>query len=231
MAIYQTITALPDPPQRSAPADFDTKADAWVDALEAFGPEANQWIAEANSTGSAINSAATTVSTAQTTAQEAADAAVAQGSAALYSAATTYSLYAVCIGSDGRAYRALVAGNHGIDPVTDLAGKWLALNPDPHLVAAMLTGNGVFPGWAYQAQDPVGNYPPTDAINPEAAVWSRGIESYRALLTYTAGGDVATARLQRSTNAGISFTDVSAAALVTLTYSAAGAVIAAAWSA
>jgi ribosomal protein S10 len=50
MAITQTITALPPPPDRLDPATFDSKADAFVAALPNLGTELNTYAGQVNAT-------------------------------------------------------------------------------------------------------------------------------------------------------------------------------------
>ena len=56
MSISQTITALPTPPSRSDPTNFDTRADAFLGALPTLATEVNTWAGQANSTASTVSS-------------------------------------------------------------------------------------------------------------------------------------------------------------------------------
>jgi hypothetical protein len=129
----------------------------------------------------------------------------------------------------------LQAGNLNHDPVTDTGTWWRPLNPDPWLAAMLIVTTGLYPGWSLQAQGPVGTYPPSDPDKPAAYVWSRGVECYRATLTWgTTGGAtdaLESAEMEYSNTSGASYVAVSSTPVVTLTYSTSGAVIAAAWSA
>jgi hypothetical protein len=235
MAISTTFTELPTPPQRSDPTDFDDRADAFVDALYDLSVEANAWTAEANTTAATVNSLASSAETAKISAWEAVDALQSQGAPAEWAVGTTYDEFDVALGSDGRVYRSLVGSNVGNDPTTDTDGNWLALNPDPLLAAYLLFGSQLYPGWSLQYQQPLGTYPPTDADQPAAAVWSRGVERYRARFTWgTTGGatnNVESALLEYSNDSGSNYSGITTNYQVTITYDASGVAIAAAWSA
>lgn len=55
MAITTILTDIPTPPQSTDPANFITRADAFVEALDVFQPEMNTVIGEINSTETNIN--------------------------------------------------------------------------------------------------------------------------------------------------------------------------------
>ena len=48
MAITQNITNLPTPPQRTDPANFDSRADAFMAALDDLASEINTWAGQTN---------------------------------------------------------------------------------------------------------------------------------------------------------------------------------------
>ncbi len=199
-------------------------------------PEINTWTTQANALGVTISSLEASASASAITAEEAADAVLSQGTTAnAWSSVTTYALYQVAIGTDGRAYRSLQASNLNHNPVTDVGTWWRPLNPDLWLAAMLIVTTGLYPGWSFQAQDPVGTYPPTDPEKPDAYVWSKGVERYRATLTWgTSGGGInalASATMQYSNTSGSSYVSISSTPVVTLTYSTSGSVIQAAWSA
>ena len=77
MSITTTITALPDPPQRSDPANFPTKADSFVNALPDFGTEVNSVGTEINTTTTTVNGYKTAAATSATEAAASATAAAA----------------------------------------------------------------------------------------------------------------------------------------------------------
>lgn len=233
--ITQTITALPDPPSRADPTNFDSRTDAFLDGLPDFGIELNAFAGQANTVGGEINSNAATAVAAATTAAEAADAVLSQGTTAdAWASGTTYDQYDVAIGSDGLAYRSMAGTNTNHDPTTDDGTWWRQLNPDPYLVGAMLNGNGVYPGWDFAVQDPDGTYPPTDAEEPEVYLWSNGVERYKATLTWgTTGGEqgaVTTAIFEYSSDSGSTYAPAWQKNQMDITYATNGAVIAAAWS-
>lgn len=234
--ITQIITGLTAIARRSNPVNFDANAEQQAIDMEAMGDELNVYKDEVNTIGQQVNALAAAAELASTTAQEAADAAVSQGDAAPWNDGA-YAQWETAIGSDGRVYRGTVAitASSGIDPVTDLTGTWVPLNPDPGLIAAMIIGGGIYPGWAFQVQDPVGNYPPTDDLEPATWVWSRGVQRYRALLTWgTEGGEIwsiVSAVCEYSSDNGANYVPVAAENVLTIVYSSGGATIGGSWSA
>jgi len=235
--ITQTISEFSGPPPSIAdPTNFDSRGSTTLAEMVDLVPEINTWAGQANPVAGEINTAAAAAGLAATTAEEAADAVLAQGSTAdAWSSGTTYAIYAVAIGSNGRAYRSLQAGNLNHDPTTD-TGTWgVALNPDPNLAAILVLSSGLYPDWAMQSQDPVGTYPPTDPSKPACVAWSRGVERYRATYTWgTTGGSIdapETIVLEYSSNSGSSYAAVTSHNKATITYDTTGAVIAIAWSA
>ncbi|MBV5274464.1 MAG: hypothetical protein JZU52_12745 [Lamprocystis purpurea] len=233
MSISVIIAALPDPPSRADPVNFDPRADAFVDALVQFGTELNGYASQANAMGAAANGALAAATVAVTSAQEAAAAVVSQGTATPYSAGTSYAQWAVCIGADGRVYRRTAAGS-AVDPVTDLTGAWVPLNPDLHFAAALILGTGVYPGWALTATGVDGVSAPVDPAQPACLVWARGVERYRATLTWGvaggAAGCVTAAALAHSINAGTHYTALAPVATLTIGYDSAGNVTGTTWS-
>lgn len=236
MAITQTITGFSGlPPSTTDPTNFDERASTTLEEMYDLPGEVNTWATQANALAVEVNSAATSAETSATTAEEAADAVLSQGSTAnAWSSVTTYSQYQVAIGSDGRAYRSLQAGNLNHNPVTDTGTWWLALNPDPNLVAVLCLGTGFYPGWAASWQGPFATNPPTDPSKPTDLVLSKGVYRYRATYTWgTTGGElnnVVTMRMRYSVNSGSTWLDVSTTPTVTMTYNADGYVTSAAWS-
>jgi len=237
MAITQTITGFSGlPPSTSDPTNFDARASTTLAEMYDLPAEVNTWAGQANTLAVTISGLEASASLSAVTAEEAADAVLSQGvTANAWSSVTTYALYQVAIGTDGRAYRSLQASNLNHNPVTDVGTWWRPLNPDLWLAAMLIVTTGLYPGWSFQSQDPVGTYPPSTPDKPAAYVWSRGVERYRASLTWgTTGGEadaLKTARMEYSNTSGSSYVSVSSTPLVTLTYSTSGAVIAAAWSA
>jgi len=139
-----TLTSLPPAPQRNDPANFATKADAWVSALEAtFTPEMNLIIPEINALSSSAVSAASTASTAATNADiSAANAATASG-APMWVSGSTYALGAATWSSVNRlVYRKITASSVStIDPSSDPT-NW-ALLGTVGLSVVVVTGTSV----------------------------------------------------------------------------------------
>ena len=82
MSITKTITALPAPPSRSDPTNFDSRADTFLGALPTLATEINTWAGQANSTASTVSSDKTAAQSAKTAAEAARDVAISYGSAA-----------------------------------------------------------------------------------------------------------------------------------------------------
>ena len=224
------------PPSIADPTNFDARASTTLEEMVDFPPATNTWSGQVNTVAGEVNAAAAAAELSATTAEEAAAAVLSQGTTAdAWASGTTYALYAVAIGSDGRAYRSLQAGNLNHNPVTDTGTWWIALNPDPNFAAVLIFGSGIYPDWAMQAQGPVGTYPPTDPYKPACTVWSRGVERYRATYTWgTTGGSLnapETIVLERSVDSGSNYSAVTTNNKATMTYDSTGAVLAIAWSA
>jgi hypothetical protein len=66
-----SITPLPTPPQTTDPANFDSRADAWVSALQNWTTQANALSVSMNAREASATSAATTATAAATAAQAA----------------------------------------------------------------------------------------------------------------------------------------------------------------
>lgn len=236
MAITQTLTEFTaDPPSTADPTDFDARASATLADMADMVPELNTWSGQVNTLAGEVSSAASAAAASATAADASADAVLAQGSTAdAWSSGTTYILYEVAIGSNGRAYRSVQAVNLNHDPTTDVGTWWIPLNPDPLLAALLLMSGDLYPGWDMQAQGPVGAYPPSDPSKPAALVWSNGVERYRVTYTWgTSGGAInapLTVVLEYSRDAGASYAALTADNKATITYSDSGAVIATAWS-
>jgi hypothetical protein len=232
--ITQTITGFSGtPPNRNDPTNFSERSDLFVTEMAQVPPEVNTWAGQANALAVTVNDNVALSAAYAVTAQEAADAVVAQGTAAAYNAGTSYSQWAVAIGSDGRVYRRTTAGS-GVNPATDLTGVWIALNPDPMFLGALVLTGAIYPGWSCQAQDSDGTYPPTNPASPAQYVFSRGVERYKAAVSYRSSGPAVGAidsvTFTRSINSGGAYSSIGANDILTITYDAEGYPIAQAWS-
>ncbi len=114
------IDALPDVPQRSDPDNFAARGDAFLAALPDFQAQANALALENEgfNTNCIAQAAAALVS--ELSAAASAAAAAAGASAAMWVAATNYTLGTVVFSPiDFYTYRNIVAGVHGTDPSND----------------------------------------------------------------------------------------------------------------
>jgi hypothetical protein len=107
------ITALPLPPLRSDPANFSSRADAFMSALPTFATEANQLQSD-------VNAKQTAAAANQTAAQSAQAAAEAASNATVWVSGTTYAIGNVRYSpSDFKSYRRKTAGAGTTDPSAD----------------------------------------------------------------------------------------------------------------
>ena len=124
-------TPLPPTPQRSDPASFADRGDAFLAALPGFGSEmnANQQAASnsASAAGLGASAASGSAQTASTAAASAVDSALAAGAVAWVSG-TAYPVGAARFSlANLRTYRRLVAGAGTTDPASD-AANWLPVS-------------------------------------------------------------------------------------------------------
>lgn len=84
------ITPLPTPPSRDDPANFASRADAFLGALPGFGAEVNASASEINADALVAETAATDAAAAQLAAQAAADAAFQSANVTKWISGTTY---------------------------------------------------------------------------------------------------------------------------------------------
>jgi len=68
MTISQVITDLPTPPSRADSSTFDTRADAFLGALDDLASQINTWAGEANSTAGTVNTDANAAAISETNA-------------------------------------------------------------------------------------------------------------------------------------------------------------------
>lgn len=127
-----TISALPDPPSRSDPANFATKGDAFLGALPQFGTQANALAVEVNALEVSATSAANSANASKTLAEAAAASASLNAGVTQWVSGTTYADGAVTWSpTDYQTYRRKGAGGGTTDPVNDTANwaRVITLNP------------------------------------------------------------------------------------------------------
>ena len=114
------ITALPDIPQRSDPATFSTKADAFLGALPTFATEANALQTDVNSKQVIASAAAVAAAASELNAKAAADAAASSASAVKWVSGTAYVIGNVVWSPvNYRPYRRKTNGAGTTDPSVD----------------------------------------------------------------------------------------------------------------
>ena len=124
MTISQSISTLPSAPDRDGdtPAEFSDKVDALLLQLIDLVEEENAWAGQANTLANDVNADAGDAKTYRDEAQS-------SQNATLYDNGVTYN-YDVgvrpdtVIGSNGHAYRCLVNGTIGDNPVGSGTGHW-----------------------------------------------------------------------------------------------------------
>lgn len=129
MSITQTITALPAAPNPASdtPAQFSTKAAAFVLAQTGLPTEINLWAAQANTLAATVNADAATASAAEVAAVAAAASAAASAGVTKWVSGTTYAQGA-CVWSPAnfQTYRRTTNGAGTVDPSAD-AANWQAI--------------------------------------------------------------------------------------------------------
>ena len=171
MSITKTITALPTPPSRSDPTNFDTRADAFLGALPTLATEINTWAGQANSTASTVNSdklaaqtaktnaetAETNAETAQGLAEDARDAANASAGSAATSAATATSQAANAAASaSSAAASALSAQAAAADAVAVVTGGTASLAPAAGKIPLAGADGRIDAAWLRLASNDIG---------------------------------------------------------------------------
>jgi hypothetical protein len=140
------ISALPTVPTRQDPANFNTRADAFLAALPTFRTEANTLATEAEADAATaeaqagIATAQAAAATAQATAAAAnATAAAASAGAVLWVSGTTYAAGVVVYSPLTQlTYRRISGGAGTTDPSADPANWALAFSPGVFLFLAAL---------------------------------------------------------------------------------------------
>jgi hypothetical protein len=124
-----TITALPTPPSRDDPANFKTRADAFLTALPTFATQTNAVASEVNANALSADADAATATTKAAEALASAAAAAASTGVSIWVSGTTYAI------GDQRfspvnfvTYRRKTAGAGTTDPSIDTA-NWVAVIP------------------------------------------------------------------------------------------------------
>jgi len=171
MTISQTITALPTPPSRSDPTNFDTRADAFLAALPTLTTQVNTWSGQANSTASTVSSDKTAAQTAKTNAEtaeshaetaqglaEAArDAASASADDAAISAATATSQAVIATnGANSAAASALTAQAAAANAAAVVTGGTASLTPTAGKIPLAGADGRIDTAWLRTASNDIG---------------------------------------------------------------------------
>lgn len=132
-----SITALPTPPQRSDPANFAARGDAFMTALPTFATEANALQTDVNAKQVTASNAATTATTQATNASASATAAASASNVSIWISGTTYAV------GDNRfspanfqTYRRKTAGAGTTDPSLD-GTNWQIITSSMVLLATL----------------------------------------------------------------------------------------------
>jgi len=150
------IPTLPTPPSRDDPANFSSRADAFLSLLPSFATEANILQADVTTKQSVASSAATTAQASATAAQAAQTAAENASNATIWVSGTSYAIGVVRFSpSNFLSYRRKTTGAGTTDPAAD-GTNWepISLLPRPTYVAnsGLLTTTGTFINYTYGLQ-------------------------------------------------------------------------------
>lgn len=125
------ITPLPTPPSRDDPANFSTRADAFLAALPDFATEANALAVDVNADAVAAAADAAAAEVAAAEAEAAANAAASASGAVKWVSGTTYAEGVVVWSPiNFLSYRRKTAGGGTTDPSAD-STNWAKLVADP----------------------------------------------------------------------------------------------------
>ena len=114
------ITPLPTPPQRSDPANFPARGDAFMTALPTFATEANTLAADVSTKQGLAAASQTAAATSETNAAASAAAAAASSNATIWVTGTTYAVGDVRFSpTDFQSYRRKTNGAGSTDPSLD----------------------------------------------------------------------------------------------------------------
>ncbi len=117
MTITQTITVMPDAPQRSDPDNFANDADLFMAAMENLPVELNTFTGQANTLASEVNSNRQLTESAK-------DIALAAQDTTEWTIGEDCAEGVVRWASDGHTYRSKQGSNQGNDPTTDYTRTW-----------------------------------------------------------------------------------------------------------
>ena len=120
MTISQSISIFEEPlPDRDddTPAEFSDNVDRYLSKINQHVEEENAWAGQANALANDVSADASDAKTYRDEAQ-------ASQNATAYSAGTTYNQWDTVIGSNGHAYRCIINGTVGDNPVGSGTGHW-----------------------------------------------------------------------------------------------------------
>ena len=120
MAISQSISTFPEPlPNRNTDSrsELSDHVDNFLGHINTHVEENNAWAGQANALANDVNADASDAKTYRDEAQ-------ASQNATAYNGATTYNQWDTVIGSNGHAYRCIINGTVGDNPVGSGTGHW-----------------------------------------------------------------------------------------------------------
>jgi hypothetical protein len=207
MSITQTITDPGTAPTRTDPANFDSRADAFLTAIENYGGTTGEfalYAAQANALASDVNddaiaaaSAKTDAETARTQAQAAAAESAISANVTIFASGSTYPAGAVVMDvlDDYTLYTSQQNGNIGNLPSADDGTWWLPLIAEVEITPLSVA---------------VADWPVTLSYTSgdlTSAVYAKGTERYKQTLNYDSG-NLNTVLYQYSDDSGSNYTDI-----------------------